>query len=151
MLRELRLTWDSLANTWNQWVLGYTPETQHALLTRVGLDDATWRTLAALLLGITGVFTLVLALFTLRRLRVRIRDPVTLAYIAFCAKLRDRGIARRPDEGPLSFEERVRQSRPDLEGIVGAFMRLYVALRYAGEAGPQNVARLQQLAKEFKP
>ena len=61
------------------------------------------------------------------------------------------GIARRPDEGPLSFEERVRQSRPDLEGIVGAFMRLYVALRYAGEAGPQNVARLQQLAKDFKP
>ena len=25
LLREMRLTWDSLANSWNQWVLGYTP------------------------------------------------------------------------------------------------------------------------------
>src|SRR6185503_20177467 len=82
-LRELRLSWDSLANSWNQWVLGYTPERQRALLTRVGLDDATWRTLAALLLTVTGAIVLVLAFFTLRRLRVRVRDPVKLAYLAF--------------------------------------------------------------------
>ena len=151
VLRELRLTWDSLANSWNQWVLGYTPETQRALLTRVGLDDATWRTLAALLLTITGVFTLVLALFTLRRLRVRVRDPVALAYTAFCAKLGDRGIARSPSEGPLDFAQRVTGSRPDLESIVRAFTTLYVTLRYAGEPAPQDVARLRDLARDFAP
>jgi len=151
LLREMRLTWDSLANTWNQWVLGYTPERQRALLTRVGLDDATWRTLAALLLTLTGVFTLVLAIFTLRRLRVRVRDPVMLAYLAFCTKLRERGIVREPDEGPLSFAERVGRLRPDLENVVRPFTVLYVRLRYAGESGAQHVARLQQLAREFKP
>jgi transglutaminase-like putative cysteine protease len=151
ILRELRLTWDSLANSWNQWVLGYTPETQRALLTRIGLDDATWRTLAALLLTITGVFTLVLAVFTLRRLRVRVRDPVTLAYNAFCAKLRDRGIARQPNEGPLAFAERVIGARPDLEEIVRGVTGLYVALRYAGESGPHGVARLRDLARAFTP
>ncbi len=41
-LRQLRLTWDLMANTWNQWVLGYTPERQRLLLSRVGIDDATW-------------------------------------------------------------------------------------------------------------
>ena len=151
MLRELRFTWDSLANTWNQWVLGYTPETQRALLTRVGLDDATWRTLAALLLGITGVFTLGLALFTLRRLRVRVRDPVKLAYVAFCKKLSERGISRHADEGPLAYAERVSRTRPDLEAIVSAFTVLYVALRYAGASGAENVGRLQRLTREFKP
>jgi len=151
VLRELRLTWDSLANSWNQWVLGYTPETQRALLTRVGLDDATWRTLAAMLLTLTGVFTLVLALFTLRRLRVRVKDPVTLAYNAYCAKLEDRGIARSPSEGPLSFAERVIGARPDLEGIVRGFTALYVRLRYADEPGPEDVARLRDLAREFAP
>ena len=151
VLRELRLTWDSLANTWNQWVLGYTPETQRALMTRVGLDDATWRTLAALLLTITGILTLVLALVTLRRLRVRVRDPVKLAYIAFCRKLSERGIARRADEGPLTYADRVNRARPDLETIVSAFIALYVALRYAGGSGADNVGRLQQLVREFRP
>jgi transglutaminase-like putative cysteine protease len=151
LLRELRLTWDSLANSWNQWVLGYTPETQRALLTRVGLDDATWRTLAALLLGITGVFTLVLALFTLRRLRVRPRDPVALAYAAFCSKLRNRGLARLPNEGPLAYADRVIAVRPDLSDVVRRFTHLYVALRYAGESGVQSIARLRKLARSFNP
>lgn len=151
LLRELRLTWDSLANSWNQWVLGYTPETQRAVLTRVGLDDATWRTLAALLLGITGVFTLVLALFTLRRLRVRVRDPVAIAYAAFCSKLRERGLARLPNEGPLAFADRVTAARPDLKEVVRGFTQRYVALRYAGESGVESIARLRKLARNFRP
>jgi hypothetical protein len=151
VLRELRLTWDSIANSWNQWVLGYTPERQRALLTRVGLDDATWRTLAALLLAITGVFTLVLALLTLRRLRVRVRDPVKLAYLAFCEKLGRLGIARTPAEGPLAYAERVTRARPDLAPPVRSFIGLYVALRYADSEGARDVGRLQELAREFNP
>ena len=49
LLRQLRLTWDFMANTWNQWVLGYTPERQRWLLANVGIDDATWQKLAAIL------------------------------------------------------------------------------------------------------
>jgi protein-glutamine gamma-glutamyltransferase len=151
MLRRLRLTWDSVANSWNQWVLGYTPERQHALLTRVGLDDATWRTLAVLLLAITGIFTLLLAALTLRKLRVRVRDPVKLVYVAFCDKLRDRGLGRKPEEGPLAYADRVSRQRPDLEGVVRRFTGLYVALRYAGASTAQSLGRLQQLARAFKP
>lgn len=151
ILRELRLTFDSLANTWNQWVLGYTPERQRALLTRVGLDDATWRTLAALLLAATGVITLVLALVTLRRLRVRVRDPVKLAYIAFCRKLQARGLSRYANEGPLSYADRVSRARPDLERIVRHFIGLYVGLRYGGESAARDVGRLQDLARAFRP
>lgn len=151
LLRELRHTWDSLANSWNQWVLGYTPERQRALLTRVGLDDATWRTLAALLLAATGAITFVLAFFTLRRLRVRVRDPVKLAYVAFCNKLQARGLARRGNEGPLSYAGRVTRVRPDLESTVRRFIRLYVDLRYGSESSTRDVARLQALAREFRP
>jgi hypothetical protein len=82
---------------------------------------------------------------------VRVRDPVKLAYIAFCRKLSERGIARREDEGPLAYAERVSRTRPDLESIVSAFTTLYVALRYAGASGAESLGRLQQLAKEFKP
>jgi transglutaminase-like putative cysteine protease len=152
LLRELRLTWDSLANTWNQRVLGYTPERQRALLTRVGLDDATWRTLAALLLAIASAVTMVLGFLTLRRLRVRIQDPVKLAYTAFCNKLHDIGIGRAPAEGPLSYADRVSSTRPDLEAPVRHFTALYVGLRYAGAmSDARSVEELQALARQFKP
>ena len=120
------------------------------LMSRVGLDDATWRTLAALLLACTGIIALVLVLVTLRRLRVRVRDPVKLAYLAYCKKLRARGLPAEPTEGPFSYAERVSRARPDLEPAVSRFSRLYVALRYEEEPGAE-VGRLQQLAREFKP
>ena len=151
LLRELRLSWDSLANSWNQWVLGYTPERQRALLTRAGIEDATWRTLAALLLGVSSVIVLVLVLVTVRRLRVRVRDPVRLAYIAFCNKLRQRGLMRDAAEGPLAYSERVGRARPDLEHTVRDFTGLYVDLRYGEDATNERVTRLKQLAREFSP
>lgn len=151
ILRELRLTFDSLANSWNQWVLGYTPERQRALLMRAGLDDATWHTLAGLLLAATGIITMVLAWITLRRLRVRVTDPVKLAYTAFCEKLRRLGLERARMEGPLAYAGRVASARPDLDGQVRAFVELYVTLRYAGGSTPHQVNRLQELAHEFRP
>jgi transglutaminase-like putative cysteine protease len=150
VMRRLRLTWDSLANSWNQWVLGYTPERQRALLTRVGLDDATWRTLAALLLAATGAVILVVAFFTLRRLRVRVDDPVVRIYLAFCRKLAAKGLARDAAEGPFTYAERVSASRPDLASRVRDFVALYVGLRYGGMARGANVARLKKLAQELR-
>jgi hypothetical protein len=150
-VRGLRFTWDSLANTWNQRVLGYTHERQRALLTHAGLDDTTWRTLALLLLGITSAVTLVLAAFTLHKIRVRVRDPVKSAYSAFCNKLRDRGMARAPHDGPVSYSERVSRLRPDLQPVVIRVTALYVALRYAGASNPDRIAELQQLARDFRP
>jgi transglutaminase-like putative cysteine protease len=149
VLRRVRLTWDSMANSWNQWVLGYTPERQRALLSRAGLEDATWRTLAGLLLAATGLIVLVLALVTLRRLRVRVHDPVSRAYAAFCAKLARRGLARAPAEGPLTYGRRIARARPDLDAAVREFVALYVALRY-GDASAENVGRLKKLAREFE-
>ena len=151
MLRNVKLAWDSLANTWNQWVLGYTPERQRALMTRAGLEDANWRTLAVLLLGATAAITLALSLVTLRRLRVRVRDPVRLAYNAFCRKLHSRGLTRLEAEGPLNYADRVSRARPDLETVVRRVIKLYVELRYGRASGSEHVNRLQRLVREFKP
>jgi transglutaminase-like putative cysteine protease len=151
LLRELRLTWDSLANSWNQWVLGYTAERQRSLLTRAGLDDATWQKLAAALLTAVGTVMLVLTFFTLRRLRVRVRDPVRLAYNAFCAKLRQRGLARDAAEGPLAYANRISRARPDLEALVRGFIGVYVGVQYGGDSAPERVRELRRLAREFAP
>jgi hypothetical protein len=92
---------------------------------------------------------LVLAFVTLRRLRVRLHDPVSRAYAAFCAKLARRGLARGLAEGPLTYAGRIIRARPDLDAAVREFVALYVALRY-GDASAENVGRLKKLAREFE-
>ncbi|MGZ8211658.1 MAG: transglutaminase TgpA family protein [Burkholderiales bacterium] len=151
LLRKLRLTWDSAANGWNQWVLGYSAERQRALLTRFGLDDTTWRTLAALLLVATAAVTLALGLFTLQRVRVRVRDPITRAYMVFCRKLHSAGLPRYASEGPLMYAERMARARPDLEPFVRRFLALYTRLRYGAEAPAAELQELQALARDFNP
>jgi hypothetical protein len=70
MLRRLRFTWDAVANSWNQWVLGYTPERQMQLLRRLGFESATWQTLTILLMTACSLVIAVVALRVLSELRL---------------------------------------------------------------------------------
>jgi transglutaminase-like putative cysteine protease len=148
-LRQMRLTWDYVANAWNQWVLGYTPERQRWLLSSVGVDNATWEKLAAILFCLAGVIVAMLTVLALRQLRARARDPVKIAYLKFCDKLRRKGLPRGPAEGPVDYALRIRGSRPDLTSAVEGITGLYVALRYGAESTAAALPDLQQRVRQF--
>ena len=155
LLRHLRFTWDSVANGWNEWVLEYTFDRQRSLLTHAGFHGATWRTLASALFIATMLVVLALALTTLQRLRVRVRDPLQFAYVEFCRKLTRAGLARERNEGPIDYAERVSRARPDLDIPVRRFLVLYAELRYgtrpdaaAGQHAPDARARVQSANAE---
>jgi len=151
LLRQLRLTWDSMANSWNQLVLGYNPERQRQLMSRVGIDDATWRSLAFVLIITTTLICLLLLLLTLRRLRLRSADPVQLAYRKFCDKLKRRGLVRDHAEGPAAYARRVSAARPDLATAVAAISGLYIDLRYRESPTAEGIAELRRLTQAFAP
>ena len=148
-LRQVSLTWDYLANTWNQWVLGYTPERQRWLLANAGVDDATWEKLAAILLVLAGIIVAMFTALALRQLKSRVRDPVKIAYLRFCDKLRRKGLTRGPAEGPVDYARRVGRLRPDLTPAVAAITRLYVALRYDTETSATALIELQRRVRQF--
>ncbi len=148
-LRQMLLTWDLMANSWNQWVLGYTPERQRQFLSKVGIDDATWQTLAAILFCITGLIVTVFAVITLRQLRTRVHDPVKIAYLRFCNKLRRKGLPCDPAEGPVDYANRLGRSRPDLAPAIAAITRLYVSLRYGAESDMLRLRELQRQIRQF--
>jgi transglutaminase-like putative cysteine protease len=148
-LRQARLTWDYMANTWNQWVLGYTPERQRGLLANAGVDDATWEKLTAILFVLAGIIVAILTALALRQLKSRVRDPVKIAYLRFCDKLRRKGLTRGPDEGPADYALRVAQLRPDLTPAVAVITRLYVALRYGTETSATALIELQRRVRQF--
>ena len=148
-LRQLQFTWDFVANTWNQWVLGYTPERQRLLLSRVGIDDATWFSLTVVMLCATAIIIIVLSAVMLRQLRSRVRDPVKIAYLRFCEKLQRAGLPREPAEGPVDYSRRLAGVRPDLGAAVAAITRLYVSLRYGNESGSVGLRELRERVREF--
>jgi transglutaminase-like putative cysteine protease len=150
-LHRARLTWDSMANTWNQFVLGYALDRQQQLLSRVGIDDATWQTLTTILLAATGAVTALLALLTLRRLRLSSTDPVQRAWESFCARMAARHLPRASHEGPVDYARRITVVEPELAPQVGTISRLYAELRYGRGADPGGVEQLRRLVAAFKP
>ena len=145
LLNRLHFAWDAVANSWNQWVLGYTPERQTRLLTNAGFGAATWQTLATLLMGVAGAVMAVLALLILRRLRAMPSDPVARTWLAFCRKLARRGTRRRAGEGPRDFARRAVSEQPELESKIADIADLYIALRYAGSGDKGRERRLREL------
>jgi transglutaminase-like putative cysteine protease len=148
-LRQFQFSWDSLANHWNQWVLGYNPERQRWVLSRVGIDDATWRTLGLALVAVTALITLLLAPLMLRTLRTRVGDPVMRAYQRFCTKLGRKGLPRGPAEGPLQYAARLARARPELATHVESITRLYVALRYGRRSDESSLRELEERVRQF--
>jgi transglutaminase-like putative cysteine protease len=149
ILREVRQTWDYMANAWNQWVLGYTPERQRSLLANAGLDDATWEKLTAILFVLAGFVVAMFTALALRQLKTRVRDPVKIAYLKFCDKLRRKGLPRDPAEGPVDYARRVERQRPELAPAVEPITRLYVALRYGAESSATALVELQRRVRQF--
>lgn len=150
MLRRLRHTWDAMANQWNQWVLGYTPDRQVRLLSQVGLEQVTWRSMSVLLVAMSAGLLLGLSYLILRRMRPRTGDRAVAAWRRFCAKLARRGLARRPSEGPLDYGARLALARPDLAGAAGQICGLYAALRYGAQRDEAALRELVRRVREFR-
>lgn len=151
LLKRARFTLDAIANGWNQWVLGYTPERQRQLFQRLGMPAASWKGLAAALAITTGVVVMILALLTLRRLRIAAPDPVTQAWKTLSARLTPLGLERRPHEGPVEHGERVARALPMRAAEVRRIVQLVAQLRYGREAGPDALQELRRRVKAFRP
>ena len=149
LLKQVRFTLDAVTNSWNQWVLGYTPDRQIKLLNRVGMSAPHWQDLASMLMAVTGLVVLVLAALILRRLHSTAQDPVLRAYRIFCHKLERAGLTRDTTEGPYDFALRVARTQPGLAVPVQSITQLYVALRYASVA-PERARELESMVRAFK-
>jgi transglutaminase-like putative cysteine protease len=148
-LRGLRNDWDALTNQWNQWVLGYNPDRQLEMLSRLGMKQPSWETMTLMLFWSVGGVLLVVALWLLRGMRRE--DAVQRAWLRFCDKLARAGLARGRTEGPLDYAGRVSHRLPATGNAVHAIAALYVDQRYGKAADGESLSRLKRLVREFSP
>jgi transglutaminase-like putative cysteine protease len=151
-LRDIRFQWEAIANTWNQWVLGYNPERQRDLLRRLGMPQPDWQSMTATLAAFSGLALLALTAWTLRQRRRR--DPALALWDKLSKRLARHGLARRAAEGPLDYAQRVALSLPRVGEDMHAIATLYARLRYGtgtGTGTPDLLDELRRRVASFRP
>jgi protein-glutamine gamma-glutamyltransferase len=148
-LNQARYAWDAVANSWNQWVLGYNPERQVRFLAEFGLAEATWQNMVIILAAVSGMIILALSLVLLLRLNSQRLDPVQRAYLSYCDAMAKRGAARRMSEGPKDFSARVSMQFPELRETAHKITALYISLRYGKDADSGTLQALRDAVREL--
>lgn len=141
-LTQLRFDWNAVNNSWNQWVLDYSPERQRNFLHQ--LHSNAGSTLGAAALG--ALLALALAYW----LRVRGGgDPVAARYQAFCRRQAKRGYPRAPHEGPHAYALRLAETTAEPEQLraMTGFLAIYGAIQYGVTSPAATAAALPILTR----
>ena len=149
-VRHLRHAWDSVNNGWNDWMVGYDPERQYAVFSRLGVGDTSWRAVGVVIGLSVGLLLVVAALETMGS-RKTAADPARRLYDRYCGKLARRGIPRLPEEGPWSYAERVVGERKELAAQVREITDLYVRQRYGTVGAREQLKMLARRVYRFRP
>lgn len=144
-LNSLRYRWEAINNGWNQWVLGYDPERQRALLQQFGIDNPRLQTFGALLLGAFGTVFLGISAWILYH-RPRL-DPARKLWNRALRHLRRRGIDYANWEAPLALAARLQREHPEIGTAIEEVARQYVAARYG--RNPINLEKLRQAVHDL--
>lgn len=149
-LRALRDRVDAVNNSWNQWVLGYNPARQQALVASLGFGDTGWQSLTALMAGSCAVVMGGLTLWALRRMRPG--DAIDRSWSRVCRRLAAAGHPRHAWEGPLDYAGRLAREAPEAAPELALIAADYARLRYGPT--PADTALLQRFhhsSRKFRP
>jgi transglutaminase-like putative cysteine protease len=149
-MRDLRFNLDTLANQWNQWVLGYDSERQFAFLTRLGMESITWQKMALNMASGLGLVIALFALFMLRHLYTRRPDKVQAAWLKLCRRLARAGLPRAAHEGAQDYAARVAAARPELADAIRDLAARYTTLRYGTRNDEDAQREFLQHVADFK-
>ena len=145
-LPKLRLNLDALSNSWNQWVLGYSPKRQRNFLASLGFDQVDWPTLTLLMFAAgSAVMALTMLPLLLRR---PIQTPIERLYRQFCGRMARFGITHAADEGPETFSHRIASDSalsPSTKNAAVGFLKQYQQLQYGRVDRAAKTPALTQL------
>jgi transglutaminase-like putative cysteine protease len=138
LLQDITMTWDALNAKWNEWVLGYGPDTQRSFLEWLGMENPSWRKMLLTLVISVVALILVISGFMMLRYRTPPKDAAAIIYARFVRKTR---LEPNTGETASEFAQRLADSSPieksDIDAVTGA----YLDARY----GPEGEAATPRL------
>ncbi len=151
LLQSLRQSWDAVDSAWNEWILGYGPDRQIALLRSLGVGNPDWRYMAAAMAAALAIVLAALAAWLARRYRPPAPDELQRMYRTFLVRLGRRGLRRQPWEGPLDFSMRAAGACPAHAGAIRRITTSYLRLRYGPQPSDKELDHMRKLLRAFRP
>jgi hypothetical protein len=136
---------DALNAKWNDWILGYGPETQNRFLEWLGMDDPDWRQMMLTLLAIVVAMIAVISLVMVARYRPPKKDEAAILYAKFTSLA---GIDPRIGETPQIYLSRLRAEKSDFGSDASEITEQYLETRY-GLPDPHMLQSLKDSIKRF--
>ncbi len=139
-VRRTLLAWDAATTYWNDWIVGYGPDAQRALLDALGLDTARrserWTKLLALSVSATLAGSLALSLFLFWRQRRRAPlDAAARSFATFSQRLAKLAVPLpATGEAPLAYAARAQGAVPHAAADIAAIVAAYLRARYEPDA-----------------
>ncbi|MEL6950346.1 MAG: DUF3488 and transglutaminase-like domain-containing protein [Pseudomonadota bacterium] len=130
IMERLQVAWDLVNARWDEWVLGFGPETQRNFFEWLGLENPDWRDYIVLLtVSLISIMAVITGLLWWQQ-RPPTRDAASRAYRAL---QRRTGTRTLRGEAPLAWARRAGVARPTQAAHIDAAVKLYLAARYGDE------------------
>jgi hypothetical protein len=147
---EMALSLDALNAAWDKWVLAFGPDTQRALLARLGFKRPNLRHLLIATVFACGLCMALLAWY-LARPGATPSDPPARLYLKFCRKLAPVFRAKKSAEGPRDYAIAATAAHPKLHTEIAAITELYISLRYEYADSKVTLNELRNRIRRFRP
>lgn len=139
LLYRLTMTLDALNAKWNEWVLGYGPETQERFMRWMGMDDPDWRKMLLTLLTVCISLVIGVSLLLMYRGRPPRRDRAAVLYARF---VKTCGVTPRVGETPIQYALRAEEESKLPATRIRDVTSTYLDARY-GAPDPAAMRRLE--------
>ena len=128
-VHQATMAWDAINAKWNEWILGYGPETQQNFMRWLGMLEPTWRKMMLTLITLVIALIMVISVMLMIRYRPPVKDEAARLYARFVAKT---GMQPQTGETPRLFADRVRDAGVMQPGTVDSITDAYMDARYGG-------------------
>lgn len=153
-LLKLRQNWDAVNNSWNQWVLNYTPEKQKSFIRSLGFGNVDWPVMIAVMFMLS-LGAIVIAVLPMM-LHQQKRDPVDALYRSLCSRMARHGLPREMHEGPRAYRARLTAADSPLtaekKAALTRFLEHYETVRYGAtdHASSFAISKLKSLLAQCR-
>ena len=129
-VHQVTMAWDAVNAKWNEWILGYGPDTQNSFMQWLGMHEPTWRKMLLTLVVLVVALVMFISVLLMLRYQPPEKDEAAKLYAKFVKRT---GVEPRTGETAHVFALRARETGRVPAASVNEITAAYMDARYGGD------------------
>jgi len=147
-LKKAYLNWDSVNNSWNQWILGYDDKKQLDFLKKLSGKNMSLQEMLMWMIGIIALILGLTAYFLLRKQKAKL-NPAQRLYAQYLKLLKRAGLTPHNGETTSDFATRASKNLPNQKTQILDIAQRYNVITYSQSPNPELLQDLAQCIKQL--